>query len=539
MKRPAIILTSKFSTETNGKSFGKYLGYMARKEALESKEYLTEQERKEINRVTIKTRELDIHGKFRKVFDQSKDELVNKQAKKLLNNKVLSELNDDQFSKYLGYMARSSALATIQGKRELTPQETQELKRVNEAANKLTDLKVTKDKLAVGFFTSDMDQVHLKDFQHIRDQLTKAQANHSVLWQDVISFDNDFLVKKGILNKETGMLDEQAMRHASQEMMKTFQAKMNPPLYQPYWMASIHRNTDNVHIHFATVEAINQRPIIEREDKFGNLVKQPKGRRPQKVIDQMKSVFTNTLINTSDLTKEISRNRDQVRANVFQHFEKQKENPDFQAMINQFMEHLPADRRNWNYKWLEKNDANGKALLDIITETLLKDDQDYRTYKKDISDYQDTRQALYGISKRENKNYKVNKLKDIRRRNGNAVLKSLATLDKQANKMHKKTPLKLRVNPEMYFQTLLNKAKTQKSSSGAGGRVAPARRNVPRKRNLYLFTLSKKRIEKLKKEISHQTRKEMILEKGHVSLDKRKALTEYEKIQKAAERSQE
>ncbi|MFY1731056.1 MobP2 family relaxase [Lactobacillus paragasseri] len=539
MKRPAIILTSKFSTETNGKSFGKYLGYMARKEALESKEYLTEQERKEINRVTIKARELDIHGKFRKVFDQSKDELVNKQAKKLLNNKVLSELNDDQFSKYLGYMARSSALATIQGKRELTPQETQELKRVNEAANKLTDLKVTKDKLAVGFFTSDMDQVHLKDFQHIRDQLTKAQANHSVLWQDVISFDNDFLVKKGILNKETGMLDEQAMRHASQEMMKTFQAKMNPPLYQPYWMASIHRNTDNVHIHFATVEAINQQPIIEREDKFGNLVKQPKGRRPQKVIDQMKSVFTNTLINTSDLTKEISRNRDQVRANVFQHFEKQKENPDFQAMINQFMEHLPADRRNWNYKWLEKNDANGKALLDIITETLLKDDQDYRTYKKDISDYQDTRQALYGISKRENKNYKVNKLKDIRRRNGNAVLKSLATLDKQANKMHKKTPLKLRVNPEMYFQTLLNKAKTQKSSSGAGGRVAPARRNVPRKRNLYLFTLSKKRIEKLKKEISHQTRKEMILEKGHVSLDKRKALTEYEKIQKAAERSQE
>lgn len=62
-------------------------------------------------------------------------------------------------------MARSSTLATIQGKRELTPQEAQELKRVNEAANKLTDLKVTKDKLAFGFFTSDMDQVHLKDFQ--------------------------------------------------------------------------------------------------------------------------------------------------------------------------------------------------------------------------------------------------------------------------------------------------------------------------------------------------------------------------------------
>ena len=78
MKRPAIILTSKFSTEKSGKSFGKYLGYMARKEALESKEYLTEQERKEISRITIKARELDVHGKFRKVFYQSKDELVNR-----------------------------------------------------------------------------------------------------------------------------------------------------------------------------------------------------------------------------------------------------------------------------------------------------------------------------------------------------------------------------------------------------------------------------------------------------------------------------
>ena len=237
MNRPAIILTSKFSTEASGKSFNKYLGYMARKEALESKEYLTDKEQKEIKRVTLKARKLDIHGKFKKVFDQSQDELIDKQAKKILNKKVLNELTDDQFSKYLGYMARSSALATIQGERELTPKESQELKRVTNAADKLSDLRVTKDKLAVGFFTSDLDQVHLKDFQHIRDQLNKAQANHSVLWQDVISFDNSFLIKKGILNKETGKLDEKAMRNASQEMMKVFQNKIDQHLYHPYWIS--------------------------------------------------------------------------------------------------------------------------------------------------------------------------------------------------------------------------------------------------------------------------------------------------------------
>lgn len=49
--------------------------------------------------------------------------------------------------------------------------------------------------------------------------------------------------------------------------------------------------------------------------------------------------------------------------------------------------------------------------------------------------------------------------------------KILATLDKQANKMHKNS-FKIKVNPEMYFQTLLNKAKLKKFfrwSGGSGG----------------------------------------------------------------------
>ena len=538
-KRPAIILTSKFSTETSGKSFEKYLGYMARKEALESKDYLSDEEKAEVKKVTYKARQLDIHGQFKKIFEKSNDQLVDKQAKKILNKKVLSELSNDQFSKYLGYMARSNALATIKGKRELTPQEVKELRRVTKAAKAITDFKVTQDKLAVGVFTSDMDQVHLKDFQHIRDKLTEAQINKSVLWQDVISFDNNFLIKKGILDKETGKLDEKAMRHASEKMMEVLQNKMDPPLYHPYWLASIHRNTDNVHIHFATVEAHNCRPIISIKDHFGNLTEQPKGRRPQSVIDQMKFTFANTLINTADLTKGISRSRDQVKENLFHHFEKQKENPDFQTMINQFMRHLPTDRKNWNYKWLEKNDPNGKVLLDHLSDHLLKDDQDYEDFKKEVAEYQDNRQALYGISKRKNKNYELNKLNDIRRRNGNTILKNLRDLDRKANKFRNSLPLKEVTSPDSYFQTVVDKSK-QVESGRAGGRANPLRRKKQKKQfSPNLFTLSKARINKLKKDLSHQTKKDLIFEKSHVSFQKRQALKEYEEIQKAAERSEE
>ena len=50
MGRPAIILTSKFSVPSSRKAFGRYVGYIARKEALEEKEFLTAEEKDEQRR---------------------------------------------------------------------------------------------------------------------------------------------------------------------------------------------------------------------------------------------------------------------------------------------------------------------------------------------------------------------------------------------------------------------------------------------------------------------------------------------------------
>ena len=120
-------------------------------------------------------------------------------------------------------------------------------------------------------------------------------------------------------------------------------------------------------------------------------------------------------------------------------------------------------------------------------------------------------------SKRKNKNYELNKLNDIRRRNGNTILKNLRDLDKKANKFRHNLPLKEITSPDSYFQTVVEKSK-QVESGRAGGRMIPLRRKKQKKQfSPNLFTLSKTRINKLKKDLSHQTKKDLIFEKRHLA----------------------
>lgn len=538
-KQPAIILTSKFVAPIQtkiAKIYGRYVGYMTRKEALESKEYLTDDEKNELKNLKHDLRQLDVESKFqiafKKTFINEDDSSATTEAKKVLNHKYMNELNDEQFGKYLGYMYRIDALAkTKEENGSLTEKENQELNRVTKAAGKLSELHATKNKIAIGAFTSDLDIVRLDDFQHIRDKLNEGQQNKSVMWQDVISFDNDFLIRKGILNKETGHLDENAMRRASKKMMEVFQSQMDPPLYEPYWVASIHRNTDNVHIHFATVEKENHRKLIERTDDHNNYVEQPKGRRPLHVIDRMKSTFANELIQTQDLIKVISKERDQIKEDVKVEFEKRKELPNFQRELNDFLKHLPADRRKWNYKWLEKNDQDAKEKLDHITDHLLEDYQDYDDWKKHIGAFQLDRQQLYGISKRDNKDYKENKLKDIRRRNGNTLLHKVAEMDKLANHYRQKIPLKNRTNPDKYIQEVLKEVKK-------GGHHSPPptvknHKSSNHSRKPSLAVINAQQMKKLEHKLKHQTRKSLEYDKDFVDRNKRKALNAHERIEEA------
>ncbi|AMB93098.1 hypothetical protein AWM71_07370 [Aerococcus christensenii] len=68
----------------------------------------------------------------------------------------------------------------------------------------------------------------------------------------MVSFDNQFLEKHGLYNSKTQELDEKRLQMAARKMMTVLIKEDD--LHDARWMASIHRNTDNIHIHLATVE---------------------------------------------------------------------------------------------------------------------------------------------------------------------------------------------------------------------------------------------------------------------------------------------
>ncbi len=89
------------------------------------------------------------------------------------------------------------------------------------------------------------------------------------MWQTVISFDNRWLEKYGLYDPEEGLLDELKLKEdvsGAVDKMLT-----NEALENAVWSAAIHFNTDNIHIHVATVEMHPERAkkeyVVYRDEK--------------------------------------------------------------------------------------------------------------------------------------------------------------------------------------------------------------------------------------------------------------------------------
>src|SRR5699024_12651689 len=100
-------------------------------------------------------------------------------------------------------------------------------------------------------------------------QFQVAQQNESPMWQDVISFDNDWLGKQGVYNSENHTVDETKMRSIVREKMQTMLAAERMQ-QSAIWTASLHYNTDNIHVHIATVERHPTRDVMNVYDKDAN-----------------------------------------------------------------------------------------------------------------------------------------------------------------------------------------------------------------------------------------------------------------------------
>ena len=262
-------------------------------------------------------------------------------------------------------------------------------------------------------FTSDRDFLSEDESKKLKRCFSIAQENGSFMWQDVFSFDNEWLEKHGMYDRRTGALDEkrlmEAVRNSMAEMIE--REKFDSLI----WSASMHFNTDNIHIHIASVELNPTR--YTKEDGF----------MQYKNLYRMKSKFANTLIDRSNEQKKIN---DIMRNNIINgkkeiSFHKDVE---MKRLVTEIIKKLPEDKRQWQYGYNSLYEV--KPLLDELTSYYIKNykKDDFEELIKSLDDEEEYLKEVYGEGEKHfYKNYKKNKIDELYYRMGNALLREIKT----------------------------------------------------------------------------------------------------------------
>lgn len=262
-------------------------------------------------------------------------------------------------------------------------------------------------------FTSDRDFLSEDESKKLKRCFSIAQENGSFMWQDVFSFDNEWLEKYGMYDRRTGALDERRLMEAVRNSMTEMIEREN--FDSLIWSASMHFNTDNIHIHIASVELNLTR--YTKEDGF----------MQYKNLYRMKSKFANTLIDRSNEQKKIN---DIMRNNIINGKKEISFNKDIEMkrLVTEIIKKLPEDKRQWQYGYNSLNEV--KPLLDKLTSYYIKNykKDDFKELINSLDAEEEYLKEVYGEGEKYfYKNYKKNKIDELYYRMGNELLREIKT----------------------------------------------------------------------------------------------------------------
>lgn len=262
-------------------------------------------------------------------------------------------------------------------------------------------------------FNNETNHMDKGEVEKLGKDFNNSQKNGGIMWKDVISFDNSVLVQEGLYDEKTGLLDEQKFKTATRKMMETFEKKEGLS-NNTSWGASIHYNTDNIHIHVATVE---------------KNVSKDRGKVKQSTIDDMKSTFANDVFDISGERKAINEFiRDRVVKGI-----KEQDSPNYDKnlkkqfkKIHETIQDIP--KNNWQYN--NNVMKNIRPEIDKFTNMYIEKYQpkEFKEFNKKLEQQSEIYKSTYG----DNSNYKQyidTKMSDLYQRSGNTILKEIKEYD--------------------------------------------------------------------------------------------------------------
>ena len=347
---------------------------------------------------------------------------------------------------------------------------------------------------ATGIFSSECRFLSREEKSRYAQYFRLAQHEKSLLWQEVFSFEKNWLEAYGIIDLKTSEVDEQRLMQAVKCAME---ALIKEECLQGYkWLGAIHYNTDNIHIHVGGVELTPSREwkwfdVYERDLKgnftrdekgfkipTGEKVYQPEGKRKKETLKKMKRIFVNQLIQSSEKIKQID---ELARQHMIDGMKDRHllDNPKQLQNLSDLYLKLPNDKRLWNMKNSKKH-FFGKEIDLIITSYLhLEKEQIFNEWQTKLTilskeyerayqtttlldqekkEFKDT--LMTEVEHERIKKYFNEKQADLKYRLGNVVLGQLKELDKERSK--------LKINRRSFVERYLTKK----------GSVVPTQRSV-------------------------------------------------------------
>ncbi|MFP3414332.1 MobP2 family relaxase [Bacillus sp. SIMBA_074] len=424
-KPPGIILTSQY-TIPNAKSFTTYIDYCTREKALlKTDRELTPTELRELHRVQEAKYHVDMEvGGVHSSVKNKKTSDKEGEAKVILSSPELFQSSQD-FEKYVSYMGRSYALKS---KQKISLSEKEELDLLEKHMADLTPDKQMEDgkkEILSGVFSKNKSNITQKDLSDIKGIVGEAQKNGSVYYQDVVSFDTDFLIQNKLYDPRTDTLDENRIQNASRKMMEQLFKDEHIEENNGFWFASIHRNTKHIHIHFGTVEHENRRQLVTTEID-GVVYYEPKGKRKQKTLDNMKSTFAHSLVDRTNELSRISTLRNDLVQEIKGELKesREKKQPKDVVLLREIYAGLPSNKKDWAYG-SKRMPEETRNKIDQLTSLLMKDNPVFKEYKESVKNESEFQKGLYGDTARDNKDYEKNQIRDVYKRMGNSLLKEL------------------------------------------------------------------------------------------------------------------
>jgi len=230
------------------------------------------------------------------------------------------------------------------------------------------------------------------------------------VWNLVVSFPPDFALNNGLITKSD-------YYDLTKQIMPSLITDMGLKLDNTIWYASLHRNTDNPHLHIS---------IVEKKKTAS------KGFIPQFAIQNMKSNIGNYLIDNTSFyqlrDKEFSNITGGISLKELTKVKGQKLYSDkFRKTLNHmlldFYDNLPQTGR---LQYNSKNIKPYKEQLDTIIHFILSHDSvkyNYANYLRLLEEHQKELINLYGMTKdNKNRKYYNDQLNRLYSKIGNEIL---------------------------------------------------------------------------------------------------------------------